>query len=220
MLPVEATQQLSDQKLLPKLFGKLNKKNSPANSLWITQIFVQVFLVIAFLLPNSYNLFVYMCTAAIMICYALVGVYNFKVGIQEGRIANMIIGFLAALFQIAVLYWTGWGYIWAVMVLYAIGYAFFYFAKRENAKTLSVGEIIGVAIVNVLAALASIELITGNTFANLNSNLSSQLDLRSLLGTEKIKPGFGKIMGIIFLALIVIFLLSYLFGGRFAKDKN
>ncbi len=40
MLPVEATQQLAEQKLLPSWFGKLNKYHAPSNSLLITQLMI------------------------------------------------------------------------------------------------------------------------------------------------------------------------------------
>ncbi|MGV7303383.1 amino acid permease, partial [Mycobacterium kansasii] len=78
MLPVEATQQLSEQKLLPSWFGKLNDKGAPKNSLLLTQLIVQIFLIVTYFVADAYNVFVYLCTAVIMICYALVGLYLFK----------------------------------------------------------------------------------------------------------------------------------------------
>ncbi|MDM5146564.1 Arginine/ornithine antiporter ArcD1 [Lactococcus lactis] len=97
MLPVEATQQLSEQKLLPSWFGKLNDKGAPKNSLLLTQLIVQIFLIVTYFVADAYNVLFNLCTAVIMICYALVGLYLFKLGIQEKKTSNIIIGFIGPL---------------------------------------------------------------------------------------------------------------------------
>ncbi|WP_332380333.1 amino acid permease [Lactococcus cremoris] len=99
MLPVEATQQLAEQKLLPSWFGKLNKYHAPSNSLLITQLMIQIFIIITYFVANAYNVFIYMATAVIMICYALVGAYLFKIGLKEASVKNILIGFFTFAFQ-------------------------------------------------------------------------------------------------------------------------
>lgn len=140
MLPVEATSQLAEQKLLPKWFGALNKKNAPAHSLWLTQIFVQIFIIITYFVSNAYNVFVYLCTAAIMICYLLVGAYMFKLGLQEHKGGMALIGFLALAFQAVALYLSGWQFVWMSAILYMIGFVLYFYAKKENGKKISTGE--------------------------------------------------------------------------------
>lgn len=170
MLPVESTTQLANQKLLPEWFGRLNKHNAPANSLWLTQIFVQFFIIVTFYVANAYNVMVYLCTACIMICYALVGAYMMKHGLEEKNTKNIVIGFVALAFQILALWLSGWQYVWMASILYAIGFIFYYLAKKENGKTLSRVEIIVLFVIIGLSIFAAFGLI-GNHYG-----------LRELLG--------------------------------------
>lgn len=170
MLPVEATSQLADQKLLPSWFGKLNKKNAPANSLLITQIFVQIFIIITYFAGDAYNVFVMLCTAAIMISYTFVGAYMMKLGIEEKKGSNILIGFLAAAFQIIVMILSGWQFVWLVMILYMIGFVLYYFAAKEHKAKISTSDWIFMAVVVILALIALYGLV------------ADQFGLRSLLG--------------------------------------
>ena len=175
MLPVEATQQLAEQKLLPSWFGKLNKYHAPSNSLLITQLMIQIFIIITYFVANAYNVFIYMATAVIMICYALVGAYLLKIGIKEGSIKNILIGFFTFAFQALALYLSGWQYVWLAMILYTIGFILFIKAKKESRQAISVKEWAGMFIVALLGVLAILVLICG-------AKSGTALDLRGLLG--------------------------------------
>jgi arginine:ornithine antiporter/lysine permease len=130
MLPAEAAQLLAAQELLPKWFGKLNKNNAPSNALIITQIMIQIFIIITYFVANAYNVFIYMATAVIMICYALVGAYLLKLGIQDGKIGNILLGFFTFAFQALALYLSGWQFVWLSAILYMIGFIFLALAKK------------------------------------------------------------------------------------------
>ncbi|QJD18826.1 amino acid permease [Lactococcus cremoris] len=175
MLPVEATQQLAEQKLLPSWFGKLNKYHAPSNSLLITQSMIQIFIIITYFVANAYNVFIYMATAVIMICYALVGAYLFKIGLKEASVKNILIGFFTFAFQALALYLSGWQYVWLAMILYTIGFLLFIGAKKESHQSISVKEWLGMIVVTVLGVLAIVVLICG-------AKAGTGFDLRGLLG--------------------------------------
>ena len=175
MLPVEATQQLAEQKLLPSWFGKLNKYHAPSNSLLITQLMIQIFIIITYFVANAYNLFLYMAPAVIMICYALVGAYLFKIGLKEASVKNILIGFFTFAFQALALYLSGWQYVWLAMILYTIGFLLFIGAKKESHQSISVKEWLGMLVVTVLGVLAIVVLICG-------AKAGTGFDLRGLLG--------------------------------------
>ena len=175
MLPVEATQQLAEQKLLPSWFGKLNKYHAPSNSLLITQLMIQIFIIITYFVANAYNVFIYMATAVIMICYALVGAYLFKIGLKEASVKNILIGFFTFAFQALALYLSGWQYVWLAMILYTIGFLLFIGAKKESHQSISVKEWLGMLVVTVLGVLAIVVLICG-------AKSGTAFDLRGLLG--------------------------------------
>ena len=170
MLPVEATQQLAEQKLLPKWFGVLNKNNAPSHSLLLTQVVIQIFIIITFFVANAYNVFIYMATAVIMISYALVGAYLLKLGIQEKSVKSILIGFFAFAFQVLALYFSGWQFVWLSSIVYTLGYYFYIRAKKENGKKLTTVELIIIIIFVLAAALAVYGLCT------------DQYGLRALLG--------------------------------------
>ena len=175
MLPVEATQQLAEQKLLPSWFGKLNKYHAPSNSLLITQLMIQIFIIITYFVANAYNVFIYMATAVIMICYALVGAYLFKIGLKEASVKNILIGFFTFAFQALALYLSGWQYVWLAMILYTIGFLLFIGAKKESHQSISVKEWLGMLVVTVLGVLAIVVLICG-------AKAGTAFGLRGLLG--------------------------------------
>ncbi|MDR0299336.1 MAG: amino acid permease, partial [Streptococcaceae bacterium] len=175
MLPVEATSQLADQKLLPKWFGKLNKNNAPQNALMLTGVLMQVFIIMTYFAANAYNVFVYLCTAVIMICYALVGFYLMKLGFEEKKTSNIVIGLLAGVFQVVALWLSGWVFIWASAIIYVIGFAFFVIAKTESGKKVGNGNMIASAIITVFAILADIDLLVG---------WGGSLDIRGNLGID------------------------------------
>ncbi|WP_282674328.1 basic amino acid/polyamine antiporter [Lactococcus cremoris] len=175
MLPVEATQQLAEQKLLPSWFGKLNKYHAPSNSLLITQLMIQIFIIITYFVANAYNVFIYMATAVIMICYALVGAYLFKIGLKEASVKNILIGFFTFAFQALALYLSGWQYVWLAMILYTIGFLLFIGAKKESHQSISVKEWLGMLVVTVLGVLAIVVLICG-------AKAGTGFDLLGLLG--------------------------------------
>jgi arginine:ornithine antiporter/lysine permease len=116
-----------------------------------------------------------MATAVIMICYALVGAYLLKIGIKEGSIKNILIGFFTFAFQALALYLSGWQYVWLAMILYTIGFILFIKAKKESRQAISVKEWAGMFIVALLGVLAILVLICG-------AKSGTALDLRGLLG--------------------------------------
>ena len=170
MLPVESTSQLASQKLLPAWFGKENEAGAPVNSLLLTQGFVQLFIIITYFASDAYNVFVYLCTAVIMVCYALVGAYLLKVGLVEKSTKNILIGFFAMAFQIIALYLSGWQFVWMASILYVVGFVLYIRAKRENNRTISTGEWFAIIIFTLAALLA------------LYGLLANQFGLRELLG--------------------------------------
>ncbi|GAB2027823.1 basic amino acid/polyamine antiporter [Lactovum odontotermitis] len=209
MLPIESTSQLAEQKLLPKWFGKLNKNNSPSNALLLTAVLMQVFIIMTYFAANAYNVFVYLCTAVIMICYALVGFYLMKTGIQEHKTANIVIGLLAGAFQIYALWLSGWIFTWAATIIYVIGFAFFMIAKTENGKRVSTGNIAASSVIIVLAVLADIDLLMG---------WGGDFDIRSGLGIDASSMVVVYLLTAILIVGIIAFIYSVIKNRAIKED--
>lgn len=175
MLPAEAAQQLSEQKLLPRWFGVLNDKNAPAHALFLTQAFLQFFILVSFFVSNAYNVFVFLSTSVMMICYALAGAYLTKEGIKAKKLWKSLVGLLALVFQLLVLWLSGWQFLWLATILYSIGFALFIYARRQDKQKIKLAEWIGMLLLMILAIAALYFLIAG-------AKTGTALDLRTLLG--------------------------------------
>ena len=158
ILPAEATSQLAEQRLLPQWFGTLNQHGAPSHSLWMTQIFIQIFLISTIFAKEAYTFSYSLCTSAIVVCYTLVGAYQLKLGWQTGNKKWAISGFVALLFQVTALVLAGLSYLWLCSIVYAIGLIFYYYGRRENGFRFSKLEwtLTGVIIIIALTALGAL----------------------------------------------------------------
>lgn len=161
MLPVEATSLMAKQKLLPSWFGKLNKFNSPANSLWITQILIQIFLVSLIFTDQAYNFAYSLCTSAIVVCYTLVGAYQLKLGLQQKALRVILPGLFTLIFEITAISLAGLQYLWLCTIAYVLGFVLYIKARKENKLPIAKNEWFMMAIIVVIAILAVSFLIMG-----------------------------------------------------------
>ncbi|GAK30283.1 arginine/ornithine antiporter [Weissella oryzae SG25] len=161
MLPVEATSQMTKQGLMPKWFGKTNKKGAPINSLLLTQVLVQCFMISLYFSDQAYDFAFSLSTAMVMICYGMVAAYLCKVGFEERHPWMIIIGGLAVLFQVGALLLAGLGYLWICSISYILGFAFYIYSRRENNKRISKTEWIVMAVLTIIAIGAIWGLATG-----------------------------------------------------------
>ena len=161
MLPVEATSLMAEQKLLPAWFGKLNKFNSPANSLILTQALVQVFLITLIFTDQAYNFAYSLCTAAIVVCYTLVGAYQLKIGLQQKSIQIILPGLFTVIFEVTAITLSGLQYLWLCTVAYVLGFVLYIRARKENGKTVPKNEWLMMGVIIALAILAVIFLVAG-----------------------------------------------------------
>ncbi|MCM0581998.1 amino acid permease [Weissella diestrammenae] len=161
ILPSEATSLMTKQKILPEWFGYMNKNNAPSHSLWLTQIFIQIFLISILFTDQAYTFAYSLCTSAIVVCYVLVGAYQLKLGIQEKNVAWIIAGFIALAFQVMAVVLAGLTYLWLSMVIYAIGLVFYYRARHDYGYQISRFEKVLSAVMILAAISAIVALVTG-----------------------------------------------------------
>ncbi|MCL2324555.1 MAG: basic amino acid/polyamine antiporter [Actinomycetia bacterium] len=100
------------QGLFPAIFGKLNKRDTPVFSLTLSTIIVQVFLVLVYFAISAYKFGYTMCSSAILLPYAFSAFFQVKYMIKtrditKGRVAQIVIGLIASLYAIWLLYGAG-----------------------------------------------------------------------------------------------------------------
>ncbi|MCP0887642.1 basic amino acid/polyamine antiporter [Ligilactobacillus sp. WILCCON 0076] len=145
MLPAETTSIMAKNKLLPNCFAKVNRYGAPTLSLITEAIMCQIFLIIVYFSENAYNLAYSLCTSSIIVCYCLVGLYQIKISLKSKEVKNVVIGAVAAIFQLLVLCLVGLKYLLFCFVAYLPGLILFIWNRKNNKISYTKAELIGIA---------------------------------------------------------------------------
>ncbi|WP_051697070.1 arginine-ornithine antiporter [Thioclava indica] len=155
--------------MLPAVFATENKNGSPAGSLWITNIFVQIFLIVTLYANSTYLALFYIASTAILVPYVLSGAYAFKLALSgegyktgERRGRDMFYGGLATVYGAWLVYAAGPAYLLMCAILYAAGVPIYWYARAKNGEKPFAGVEAWIGIGIVIAALvAAYEMWTG-----------------------------------------------------------
>ncbi|WP_417241042.1 arginine-ornithine antiporter [Celeribacter halophilus] len=155
--------------MLPAVFATENKNGSPAGALWITNIFVQLFLFVTLFSNSTYLALFYIASTAILVPYVLSGAYAFKLalsgegyGAGERRGRDLFNGALATLYGAWLVYAAGPAYLLMCAILYAVGVPVYWYARAKRGEKAFSGieAWIGIGIV-IAALIAAYEMWTG-----------------------------------------------------------
>ncbi len=154
----------------PKWFAKENTNGSPVNALWATNILIQVFLILSFFSKSAYQFFYFIASVAILPPYVFSGAYALKLAVtgetygaaDKGRRRDMIIGLVATLYGLWLIYAAGLSYLLMCAVLFAPGILVYARARKEHGEPAFIGKEIFIAIgIAVMAVLAVYLMWTG-----------------------------------------------------------
>ena len=129
-------------KLMPKIFTKENRHNTPVNSLLITNSLSQILLIIAFLSAAVYEVIFFIATTAILLPYLLSGMYGMKLTItgetydknSKGRKKDLFIAAICTMYAIWLIYAAGIENLLVVSILYMPGMLLYAKVQQENGK--------------------------------------------------------------------------------------
>ncbi|MGG0185484.1 arginine-ornithine antiporter [Bacillus rhizoplanae] len=153
--------------VFPKWFAKENKNKAPVNSLWLTNGLIQVFLLTFVVSDQAYHFAFSLASSAILIPYAFSAFYQFKYSLQseeKDRTKNIVIGLVASMYAIWLVYAAGLDYLVLTMILYAPGIFIFYkVQKQTNPKQIFTRvELVSSIVIGALALFAIYQLATGS----------------------------------------------------------
>ncbi|WP_267273391.1 arginine-ornithine antiporter [Pseudomonas putida] len=142
---------------MPEFLRRENTNQVPANALWLTNAMVQIFLVITLFSSSTYLSLIYLATSMILVPYLWSAAYAFLLALRSEtyeqalaeRKKDLIIGGIALLYAIWLLYAGGVKYLLLSALLYAPGAILFAKAKREVGKPVftNVEKLIFAAVV-------------------------------------------------------------------------
>ncbi|MDR2307734.1 MAG: arginine-ornithine antiporter [Paucimonas sp.] len=142
---------------MPEFLRRENANHVPANALWLTNAMVQIFLVITLFSNSTYLSLIYLATSMILVPYLWSAAYAVLLAVRSEtyeqalaeRKKDLVIGGIALLYAIWLLYAGGVKYLLLSALLYAPGVILFAKAKREVGQPIftSVEKLIFAAVV-------------------------------------------------------------------------
>lgn len=170
MFAGELPYQAAKNQTFPRLFAKENKAGVPVVSLLVTNGLIQlVLLTIPLTNGSAYNIGISIATSAILVPYALTALYQLKLSWQEpsgtaGRVRNLIIGLLASVYGVWLLYAAGLEYLLVTVFLYAPGILVYLWLRleRQEKRIFTWYETVIVIILLALLGFGIWQLAQGN----------------------------------------------------------
>ncbi|MGH8462958.1 MAG: arginine-ornithine antiporter [Pseudomonas sp.] len=129
---------------MPEFLRRENANHVPANALWLTNAMVQIFLVITLFSASTYLSLIYLATSMILVPYLWSAAYAFLLAWRSEtyeqalaeRKKDLIIGGIALIYAIWLLYAGGVKYLLLSALLYFPGVILFAKAKREVGQPI------------------------------------------------------------------------------------
>ena len=167
LLAAEVLDSAAVNRTMPSFLARENAKKVPAGALWLTNIVIQVFLLVTYFAEYAFTLALKMTSSMTLIPYLLVAAYGFKLAWTgetygadpRGRAIDWIRGAIATIYAVGMIYAGGAKFLLLSALLYAPGTALFILARREQKKTaftLVEGLLFGAIVIAAAVGLYSL----------------------------------------------------------------
>jgi arginine:ornithine antiporter/lysine permease len=148
--------------VMPEVFGRENSAGSPAAALWLTNGCIQVVLIMTLFSESTYLSLVLLATSLILLPYLWSAAYQVLLAFRgetygngQGRTRDLVIGGIALIYAVWLVFAGGWEYLLTAAIFYLIGSALFVWARKEkNLRLFTTAEWVIFAIVVVTFVLA------------------------------------------------------------------
>ena len=170
LLAAEVLHSAGKSNTMPAFLGRENENKVPAAALWMTNIVIQVFLIVAWFADYAFTLALKMTSSMTLIPYLLVAAYALKLAStgetyaagDRGRTGDWVRGAIATLYAAGMIYAGGLKFLLLSALLYAPGTILYYFARREQKAVLfAPAEMIVFGALCIAALAALVALISG-----------------------------------------------------------
>ena len=141
MFASELPYQAAKNKAFPSYFAKVNKKGAPVVAVLVTNLLIQAFLLLLLTPIKAYSFMYSLATSAILVPYAFTAFYQLKYSLQEksltpGRTRNIVIGSVASIYAIWLLYAAGIDYLLLTVLLYAPAVIIYVLMQLKNREKI------------------------------------------------------------------------------------
>ncbi len=128
----------ASDKTMPQWLTKLNHKKVPTNSLLVSCIALQLFVIIAYFTSSVYLNMIKLATSMVLLLYFFSALFAFKLIITDKQFiwADIIKGGIAVLYCVWLVYAGGMMYLVFSTMLYSVGIILYKMARSEQGKKL------------------------------------------------------------------------------------
>ncbi|MDF1632923.1 basic amino acid/polyamine antiporter [Mycoplana sp. MJR14] len=167
LLAAEILYSASKFETMPRFLSHENARGVPSNALWLTNIVVQLFLILTLFTQYAFRLALELTSSMILIPYFLVAAYGLKLAYRgetydrdpSDRRANLVQAGIATIYTAGLIYAAGAQHLLLTTVIYGPGTILYILARREQgARVFTLAELVLFSLA-VLGACAGIYMI-------------------------------------------------------------
>ncbi|WP_440162781.1 basic amino acid/polyamine antiporter [Actinobacillus pleuropneumoniae] len=137
MFSSEIPYQAAKTKVFPKVLNRTNINGTPIAGLWLTNITIQISLLLVLFTGKGYSMLIQLSTTMILVPYFLVGAYLFKVAMKQNEAWYIkLTGAMASVYGLWIVYAAGLDYLLLSVVLYVPGLALFFYSRKQNGENI------------------------------------------------------------------------------------
>jgi len=164
LLAAEVVHSAALNETMPSFLAWENENQAPVAALWLSNIVIQVFLILASFSEYAFTLALKMTSAMVLIPYLLVAAYGLKLAGRgdtyeddaRGRRIDWVCAAIATLYAGGMIYAGGMKFVLLSAVIYAPGSLLFVVAKREKEQTVfsfAEGLVFGIFVAAAMAGV-------------------------------------------------------------------
>ncbi|CNJ12896.1 Arginine/ornithine antiporter [Yersinia aldovae ATCC 35236] len=170
LLAAEVLFSAAKSKSMPKVFATENSNAVPSAAVWLTNIFIQIFLILTLFTDYAFQLALELTSSLTLIPYLLVGAYGLKLAWTgetyetnaRGHRKDLIFAIIATFYSALMIYAGGLKYLLLSAIIYGPGTILYLIAKREqHQKAFNTYERILFIVLIVAAVIALYSIFTG-----------------------------------------------------------
>jgi arginine:ornithine antiporter/lysine permease len=127
---------------MPRFLRRENRAGTPIAALIITTALIQLFLLVTLTSDDALNFMLDLCTSLALVPYFLSAAFGFKIALtrdtyaedSSARTRHLVIGTVAAIYTLFLIYTAGAKFLLLSCVIYAPGTVLYVMARRENQR--------------------------------------------------------------------------------------
>ena len=167
LLAAEILYSASKYETMPRFLSHENSRGVPSNALWLTNIIVQIFLILTLFTEYAFRLALELTSSMILIPYFLVAAYGAKLAFSgdtygrdpAARRADLARATIATIYTAGLVYAAGAQHLLLTTVIYGPGTILYLIARREQGKRAFTPPELALFILAALGACAGLYMI-------------------------------------------------------------